>query len=134
MYTTKGRGEGVEVAAKALLNTERELAMSSRAPSVSSDANKLTPSVLGRGPSQCCRLRYSARVSLLGRGGRLGGVYKPGGGERALTVSIPSPLLARRLAAAGGVMLLLVMLSLRWGSCCAHARRRGEVCWRGKSC
>ena len=46
----KGRGEGEAVGAKALLSTEREVACHlprARAPSVSSDANKLTPSVLG---------------------------------------------------------------------------------------
>ena len=80
--------------------------------SVSSDANNPKPSVLGRGPSQCRILRYSARVSLLGCSGRLWGVYKPEGGERSLTVSIPPPLFARRRPC--------MSWSCRWreGSCC----------------
>ena len=106
--------------------------------SVSSDANNPKPSVLGRGPSQCRILRYSARVSLFGRGGRLWGVYKPMGGERALTVSIPCPfsllLLVVVVVVGGGVTLLLVMLPLRCGLCCAHTRRREGLCWRGRSC
>ena len=32
------------------------------------------------------------------------------------------------------MLLLRVMLPLRWGLCCAHARRREGLCWRGKSC
>ncbi|KAI5821911.1 hypothetical protein K523DRAFT_15418 [Schizophyllum commune Tattone D] len=77
--------------------------------SVSSDANRPPPSVLGWGPSQCRRAAVLACASLLGHGGRPWGVYKPWAGAGVLTVSIPSP---RCSSLSLEVMPLLVMLSL----------------------
>ena len=66
--------------------------------SVSSDASSHKPSVLGRGPLQCRKaaiLASGARIDARTRRQAVGAVYKPGEGEQALTVSIPSSFLAR---------------------------------------
>ena len=137
----EGEGGGCEGSARREQYEGRALRSSTNTlpSSVSSDANNPKPSVLGRRPSQCRILRYSARVSLFGRGGRLWGVYKPGGGERALTVCIPPPLLARRRPCSSWSCRRREGLCCCCPSCCpydggyaarTHGGGRGRVCCR----